>query len=365
MANYRQMARRAAQRHGLDPGVFERQIQQESGFVEDVITGRRRSPAGAVGIAQIMPDTAKGWGVDPLDPRQALDVAAKNMASYVKKYGGYENALRAYNAGPGAIQKSRGYAETNNYVKTILGGKRPSVRGVSPSGGGGGTPGAPGFGLTTPKHLAFDPGTGQVPNVTLPQRPQLQVTAPSAPDLTKAATDAYETPQLPSSPASSRLDVGAALEALQTLQGARKGMTGGSTVNVKGTPATGGGNYPASGKKGSEVLELIFNNGGKGFGIKNGQAVDGPSAFSGVWGGHRTHVHVAAGPQTVVALGKLAQTMGLNVGENPHFGGVDPVHVPGSYHYKGEAIDVSGDPRKMGRFAKAVQRYNRTHRLPG
>jgi hypothetical protein len=38
--------------------------------------------------------------------------------------------------------------------------------------------------------------------------------------------------------------------------------------------------------------------------------------------------------------------MGLHVGENPHFGGVTPVHVQGSYHYKGEAIDVSGDPRR-------------------
>ena len=66
------------------------------------------SPAGAQGIAQIMPATARGWGVDPNNPRQALDAAAKNMASYVKKYGGYENALRAYNAGPGAIQASQG-----------------------------------------------------------------------------------------------------------------------------------------------------------------------------------------------------------------------------------------------------------------
>jgi soluble lytic murein transglycosylase-like protein len=120
VADYREEARRAAARYGLDPGVFERQIQQESGFNPTI-----RSPAGAVGIAQIMPATARGWGVDPLNPTAALDAAAKNMAAYVKKYGGIENALRAYNAGPGAIKASHGYAETNAYVKRILGGGAP------------------------------------------------------------------------------------------------------------------------------------------------------------------------------------------------------------------------------------------------
>jgi hypothetical protein len=127
--NLRQLARAKARKYGLDPDVFERQIQQESGF-----NPRARSPAGAQGVAQIMPATARGWKVDPMDPKAALDAAARNMAGYVKRYGGYENALRAYNAGPGAIQKSRGYSETNNYVKTILGGLTP--RNGKPSGEG-------------------------------------------------------------------------------------------------------------------------------------------------------------------------------------------------------------------------------------
>ena len=63
VANYRRVARRAARRYGLDPNIFERQIQQESGFQTD-----RTSPAGAQGIAQIMPATARGWGVDPNKP---------------------------------------------------------------------------------------------------------------------------------------------------------------------------------------------------------------------------------------------------------------------------------------------------------
>lgn len=117
--------------------------------------------------------------------------------------------------------------------------------------------------------------------------------------------------------------------------------------------------HEPAGLHGSHVLELIYNDGGKGYGIKNGATVDGASVFAGVWDGHKNHVHVAAGPKTIVELGKLAESMDLHVGENPHFGGVTPVHVADSYHYKGQAIDVSGDAHKMAAFAKAVAAYNR------
>jgi soluble lytic murein transglycosylase-like protein len=129
------LARRKAQKYGLDPDIFVAQINQESGFSPDVVYGRRSSSAGAQGIAQIMPDTAKGWGVNPLKPKQALDAAARNMASYVKQFGSYDAALRAYNAGPGNVKASHGFSETNNYVKTILGGKSPSTKGVGSSAG--------------------------------------------------------------------------------------------------------------------------------------------------------------------------------------------------------------------------------------
>jgi hypothetical protein len=127
--DYREIARQKAARYGLLPEVFERQIAAESNF--DPNAG---SSAGAIGIAQIMPDTARGWGVNPRDPVAALDAAAKNMAAYVKTYGGgtkdpvkmraaYDNALRAYNAGPGAVEasKGKGYGETKEYVNKIIG----------------------------------------------------------------------------------------------------------------------------------------------------------------------------------------------------------------------------------------------------
>jgi hypothetical protein len=84
-----------------------------------------------------MPGTARGWGVNPDDPVAALDAAAKNMAAYTKTFLGgkspgeetdpvklrqaTEKALRAYNAGPGAVEASRKYAETNAYVNKIIG----------------------------------------------------------------------------------------------------------------------------------------------------------------------------------------------------------------------------------------------------
>ena len=130
--DYREIARQKAQKYGLLPQVFERQIQAESGFNPKAV-----SSAGATGIAQIMPGTAKGWGVNPNDPVASLDAAAKNMAGYIKTYLGgkapgqetdpvklreaYEKGLRAYNAGPGAVEASKRYAETNRYVQKIIG----------------------------------------------------------------------------------------------------------------------------------------------------------------------------------------------------------------------------------------------------
>jgi hypothetical protein len=110
-------------------------------------------------------------------------------------------------------------------------------------------------------------------------------------------------------------------------------------------------------KSHSPLLELIHKtSSGPGYAVKNGKVVNGPQVFSSVWDGHADHVHVAAGPKTVVEIGRMAQKMGLHVGENPHFGGVNPVHAPGSYHYRGEAIDVSGDPGRMNHFAAEVKR---------
>jgi hypothetical protein len=113
--------RQAAQAAGIDPGIFTRQIKQESNFNPNA-----GSPAGAQGIAQFMPETARGLGIDPTNPQQALPAAANLMKSYLDKYGGdWSKALSAYNAGPGNVDKYGGippFEETQTYVKNILGG---------------------------------------------------------------------------------------------------------------------------------------------------------------------------------------------------------------------------------------------------
>ncbi len=116
--DFRKLALREARRAGIRrPMLFVRQMAAESGMQPCA-----RSYAGAIGIAQIMPATARSWGVDPWIPADALRAAARNMARYEKQLGSYRLALAAYNAGPGAVQQYGGvppYAETREYIRRI------------------------------------------------------------------------------------------------------------------------------------------------------------------------------------------------------------------------------------------------------
>lgn len=120
MVDYRAAAVELAQKYGLDPNLFVRQIQQESGFNPEA-----RSPAGALGLAQLMPGTALDMGVMRIDPMQNLEGGAKYMRMLLDRYkGNYQLALAAYNAGMGNVDKYGGippFKETQNYVSTIFG----------------------------------------------------------------------------------------------------------------------------------------------------------------------------------------------------------------------------------------------------
>lgn len=178
----RREARRAAQRYGLPPEVFERQVAAESGFDPNA-----RSPAGAIGVAQIMPATARGWGVDPTDPVASLDAAARAMASYTRKYGSLATALAAYNAGPGAVQKYGGippYKETQNYVKKVLGGLKGSQQSLD-LGGEVPTPAAAALQRTPapappPVSAPADPSFSARANLALPEGYQDPPSSPPA-----------------------------------------------------------------------------------------------------------------------------------------------------------------------------------------
>lgn len=125
-SQYVAIARQDASAASISPDLFVRQINQESGFNPWAV-----SPAGAIGIAQFMPGTAAGLGINPHDPLQSLRGAAHLMASYAHQYANYAKALGAYNAGPGTVNWAvrvgganwYGYLpyETRNYIRVIMG----------------------------------------------------------------------------------------------------------------------------------------------------------------------------------------------------------------------------------------------------
>ena len=108
-----------ARRYGLPVALFTALVWQESGFNE-----RARSKAGARGLTQLMPGTARQLGVRRVyDPAQNLDAGARYLREQFLRFRSKHLALAAYNAGPGAVAKSRGippYTETRNYVRNIL-----------------------------------------------------------------------------------------------------------------------------------------------------------------------------------------------------------------------------------------------------
>jgi len=117
---YLALAKSLAVKHGIPEDLFLRLVQQESGW-----NPTAKSHAGAIGLAQLMPETAALLGVDPDDPRQNLEGGARYLAQQYKTFKSWKLALAAYNAGPEAVNKYNGvppYKETEGYVKAILGG---------------------------------------------------------------------------------------------------------------------------------------------------------------------------------------------------------------------------------------------------
>ena len=117
---YLETAKAAARKHGVPEDLFLRLVQQESGWNAGAV-----SPKGATGLAQLMPDTARLLRVDINDPIQNLEGGARYLSMMYGKFGNWRHALAAYNAGPLAVEEHSGvppYAETQNYVKVILGG---------------------------------------------------------------------------------------------------------------------------------------------------------------------------------------------------------------------------------------------------
>ncbi len=109
-----------AARYDLSPALLEALIWQESRWQHRAV-----SPAGARGLAQLMPNTARDLGVNPDDPFANIEGGARYLKMQLTNFGGnIEKALAAYNAGPARVARAGGVPrirETQDYVAAILG----------------------------------------------------------------------------------------------------------------------------------------------------------------------------------------------------------------------------------------------------
>ena len=132
-ARYAAKIAELSRRFDLSPALLEALVWQESRWREKAV-----SPAGARGLAQLMPGTARDLGVDPDDPMQNLEGGARYLREQLDRFDGdLEKALAAYNAGPGRVIRAGGVPnirETKHYVAAIMGRlanhSRPSVHAV-------------------------------------------------------------------------------------------------------------------------------------------------------------------------------------------------------------------------------------------
>jgi len=117
-----ELAAQAAKKYLLPDSFVRSVMKAESGFQPDAV-----SPKGAIGLMQLMPDTARDLGVDPRDPHQNAEGGAQYLRELLARYEGDPDqvllALAAYNAGPGAVDRYHGvppYRETREYILRVL-----------------------------------------------------------------------------------------------------------------------------------------------------------------------------------------------------------------------------------------------------
>ena len=343
------------------------QIGAESNFTMGI-----GSSAGARDIAQFMPGTAPSYGVrlGDNDARDDIRGQVRYMLPLLRKYG-VEGALRGYNAGPGAIERSKGFAETNAYVQRVLGsaGRYRGIGGPVGRGGGRGGRGNPGMLLAG---LGGAGGARELPGGVAGLSSLLEALAPQQ-QRQAPASSGVPLPAHAAGPVMSgqgvqssggpapKPDTQTLIAAASALQGT--GIERAAGGGMPGLLPQGGARGGRPGRRGGPVrvkgdLKELFYNGPGGINVDEGRRVG-----RGFVSGHTGHVHAAGQQRDMIALGRLAQRMGLSVRENPAFDPVDPVHASGSWHYgrriggrRYRAIDVSGPASKLRRFNRLVAR---------
>ncbi len=109
----------SALRHGVDPALMKAMMHTESGFNPNA-----RSPVGAQGLMQLMPATARRFGVtNAWDPAQNIEGAAKYIKYLTNRFSNLQHAIAGYNAGEGNVSKYGGippFRETRDYVQRVM-----------------------------------------------------------------------------------------------------------------------------------------------------------------------------------------------------------------------------------------------------
>lgn len=119
--------------NGLRPGMTKALAIAESSLNPNAVSG-----AGAQGIMQFMPETAKGLGIDPLDPAQAIPAGGRYLGDLMRQFGGNERlALAGYNAGPGNARTAveQNWSETAQHYKNVMSNMTSIPTGFDPNGG--------------------------------------------------------------------------------------------------------------------------------------------------------------------------------------------------------------------------------------
>ena len=124
ISKYQQLVIDKASQYGVDPDLALRVVKQESGFNPNAV-----SKAGAGGLMQLMPGTARDLGLseqDRFDPEKNVDAGMRYLSKQIKDFGDVGLGLAAYNAGPGNVRKAGNqipqFKETQEYVSRIMGG---------------------------------------------------------------------------------------------------------------------------------------------------------------------------------------------------------------------------------------------------
>lgn len=126
---YDPVIRRVAKKHGVEPELIHAIIRAESNYESTAV-----SPKGAIGLMQLMPSTARAYGVnDFVDPEENIEGGTKYLKDLIKLYEGKTTlVLAAYNAGQEAVKKYKGippYPETRSYIRRIQSGyKSANIR---------------------------------------------------------------------------------------------------------------------------------------------------------------------------------------------------------------------------------------------